>query len=602
MASLEAGKCIVKRKLIENFFYIVDKDSNDVLLKFKKGQEKVYNKIKWCRENGKQPLIIILKARQLGMSTFTEALGCAFAITERNQDMLIMSHRADTTDNLFNMTHNYIAKLPTELKPDILKDNENEFFFNNKERTGLNSKIKVMTANKKNEDGVGRGHTFTFVHMSEYDFWDCDAPKVLMGIMSACTNSAIVIIESTANGCRYLKQMWDEAISLGDRSIWIPMFFPWFQEDEYEADYSPIDFQNLDDEEKELIELFKQDEDTCNLPYERYLRKLQWRRNKIGAMSGKVEYFHQEFPSTPQEAFITSGDSVFNTSLIASRKRMLSRQPTPFEDRGYYEYELGFNPETQTRFFKSWKWISDHKNGYITKFKKPIDRVPYIVSTDPSGSGSDNTASEVIDNRTCEQVCELHKGKLTALQIAIQTMCLGFDYNIAYLTSETNYAPEVVSFYKEFGYPNLIVDENKTGLGVQVLKKYGFRTTTANRGNLITNLEEIIGSRGCDEDHCQLHLINSMTLLTEAENFVKVAKYDDEGHIKQIKAQANAGAHDDTLMAYAIAIEVRKTGQQSFTLLPENKEEKQKDPFDILLGLDDEISYFEDEEDAMIYD
>ena len=604
MTELEKGKVINVQNLIENFYWVVDENSRDTIFKFRPSQLKVYNKIKWCKENKKKVRLILLKARQLGMSTFTEALGSALAITKRNQDMLIMSHRADTSDHLFQMTHNFISHLPPELKPDVLKDNENEFYFNNKDRTGLNSQIKVMTANKKNEDGVGRGHRYTFVHMSEYDFWDCDASKVMMSIMSACTDDSIVIIESTANGCRYLKKLWDDAVSQGDESVWIPMFFPWFQDEKYEADYSLVSFLDhpLNEEEEELLELFKNDEDTCDLPIERYYRKLQWRRNKLKEMGGNLDHFHQEFPSTPEEAFITSGESVFNINLIAQRRRMILKQEKLYEDKGYYQYELGFNPTTQTRFIKKWKWVSDEKKGYITKFKLPEERVPYIVSTDPSGSGGDFTASEVIDNRNCDQVAELYKQKMSAQEIAIQTVLLGTEYNLAYLCSETNFAPEIISFYKEFEYPNLIVDENKSGLGVQTLKKYGFRTTPANRGGVISNLEQVFGVRGCSEDGCELHLIHSLVILKEAENFVTITKEDGEGHEK-VKKVANAGAHDDTLMALAIAYEVRKTGQQSFRLLHVEPTEKPRYAIDYILGLEDDVSFMEDyDEEAMLYD
>ena len=583
-------RVINHRKLIENYFYITDKDRNTVLLKFKPVQEKVYNKIRDLKRKKKPVRLIMLKARQLGMSTLTEALGCSTCISKKNQEMLIISHRTDTSDHLFSMTKYYVDNLPSELKPEIKKDNENTLIFDNKEGTGLHSEIRVMTANPKTEDGAGRGFTFSFVHLSEYDFWECNSEKVLASILSSCTDDSIVIIESTANGVRYLKKLWDDAVSKKANNdpdaIWEPMFFAWYQDEQYETDYVNADLvKTLTEEEKDLLEIFKVDDFTKDLSERRWLQKLQWRRKKIYEMNGNLEMFHQEYPSTPEEAFITSGESVFNNSIIAQRLREVAQEH--YEDRGYYEYTLEMDEYTQQRRIKEWKWVSN-KDGWIVKYIKPKKRVPYIVATDPSGSGGDYTAIEVIDNRNGEQVCEMHKQKMTSLDIAINGILLGYEYNNAYIVSETNYAPEVIDLYREFDYLNIIMDTFTIAqMRHKQPNKYGFRTTPSNRGSLIGNLEDMIGARGvASAEFTNINLIHSPILLKEAQNFVTRKVYDMMGH-EQLKKEANSGAHDDTLMAYAIALEVRKLGQQSFSLLPEEDYTvKAPTKFDMIFGAD----------------
>ena len=565
------------RKIMENHAHIINKDRKDQVLTFNQAQDDIYKVIAERKKEGKPCFILVLKARQLGMSTFTEGLGTTLCIQYPNQSMFIMTHEEKASQQLYSMAHYYYDNFPDYLLEDckIVKDNQSLFSFTN------GSKIQTMVASP-NSSGTGRGQTFTFAHLSEFDWWNGDAMSILAGVLSACTKDAIVIIETTANGCGNFKKLWDQATAnklKGNDDGWIPLFYPWHTDNNYRDPYNGFE---LTKDEERLKAKFNLDNE-----------QIAWRRNMIATrFAGNVTLFQQEFPATPEEAFISSGQCIFDLNKIAERKEDLRNKSVTFEDKGYYLYRIDYDSTYNERKLTDIKWVSDYKNGYITKFKMPENRHPYILSIDPAGDGSDYTAMQVLDNRDCKQSCTLHNQNMTSFEIACQAYCLGMEYNEALIGAETNFAPEVMSYLKELGYQNLYIATNEAhNMEKRIEKKYGFRTTTVTRPYVISMLIEHINNN--------TYLINDYQTLIEAENFVRVIKLID-GRSKQ-KEQANTGQHDDLLMSLGIALYIRDSNQQTFELLPEKdiNDFKPKTEFDRIFGNE---QFYEEDEGYMIYD
>ena len=135
--------------------------------------------------------------------------------------------------------------------------------------------------------------------------------------MQACSQSSTLIIETTANGFNNFSELYYGAVN-GDNAF-NHYFFNWingstlFNEQYVQAveEYKALHNNNmltvgeLDAEEKNLMALGAT------------LEQLVWRRSKVG-ISG-LEKFHQEYPSTPDEAFISTGHSVFDKNNIQKR-------------------------------------------------------------------------------------------------------------------------------------------------------------------------------------------------------------------------------------------------------------------------------------------
>ena len=306
------------KKYVENYIKIRDKAGRIVPLKLNQPQLKLYEIIKKCKEEQRPVRIIILKARQMGFSTATESILFKETVTKFNRRTGIITHLDSATTNLFNMSKLMYDNLPDGLKPSVKASNAKELIFDNDKGTGLKSKIKCMTAGT---NGVGRSDTFDCLHLSELAFWQGDVKATLIGLLQAVPNlpDTMVIIESTANGYETFKEYWDNAVK--GESDFIPLFVAWYEMNEYKLPYSGF---QLTDYEKALKERYNLDND-----------QLEWRRWCIRNNCGNDdEVFKQEYPSNPEEAFLSTGNCIFDKEQIYSR---LQVAPKPIK-RGYFTY------------------------------------------------------------------------------------------------------------------------------------------------------------------------------------------------------------------------------------------------------------------------
>lgn len=523
------------RKYIEKYIKIRTKTSEIVPLKLNTAQEKLYNIIKKQKQEQKPVRIIILKARQLGFSTCTEAIFFKETATKMNVNTAIVAHKEESTTNLFNMTKLMYNELPYQLKPQLKASNAKELIFNTKENKGLNSKIKCMTAGG---EGVGRSDTINNLHLSELAFWQGDKKQTLLGLLQAVPNNpnTMVIIESTANGYEYFKELWDNAVEC--KSDYIPLFIGWNELEEYQM---PYDGFELTEEEEELQTL-----------YHLTLEQLTWRRwcisNNCG---GDIELFKQEYPINPQEAFISTGDCIFDKQQIINRIQKL-KEPLKM---GCFEYKTYYDTVENEVLIdnNSITWKED-KKGYIKIYKDVEKGCPYVIGGDTAGDGSDNFTGQALDNTTGEQVATL-KHQFDEDLYAKQMYCLGIYYNQALVGVETNYSTYPNKELERLKYPNLYVRKKEDTYTHKTIKAHGFQTTKKTRPVIIAGLVEVFRDN--------IDSVNDKDTLEEALTFIR----NEDG-----KAEAQNGKHDDLIMAKAIAHYIRP--QQSYTKTITNEEKK----------------------------
>lgn len=494
---------------IEKYVKIIDKSNNIIDLNLNEPQLRLYNLIKQQAEAEKPIRIIILKARQMGFSTLTEAILFKTTVTRKNIRSGIITHSEDATNNLFQMSKLMYERLPQAIKPSIKNSNARELVFDNERGTGLKSKIKCMTAGS---NGVGRSGTFTNLHISEYAFWQGDKKSTLNGLMQAVPNTpdSIVIIESTANGFEHYKEMWDRAVS--GESDFVPLFVGWNELEQYQMKYTGFE---LTQEEEEL----KQQHNLSN-------EQITWRRWCIkNNCSGDIEQFKQEYPINPYEAFISTGECVFDKVNIIARIDQDS------------DYLIG-NMENNT-------FIED-KNGKIKVYKQPEKDVPYVIGGDTSGEGSDYFTAQVINNITGEQVA-VYRNRTDADLYVDQIMQLGYYYNEALISIEANFDSYPIRKLDEKGYKKQYIREQTDTYTGRLKKTYGFKTTSQTRPVIIDELKVMFRE--------QPELFNDKDTLMEMLTFIK----NEKG-----RAEAQNGSHDDLVMALAIAYYCRT--QQDMTI------------------------------------
>lgn len=505
---------------IEKYLKIQDKNSKIVSFKMNKPQMKLYNALKKQYEQGKPQRAIVLKARQMGFSTLTEGIIFKKTVTAFNIKSGIITHEASATDNLFNMSKRYLDNLPDEMKPQIKKSNAKELVFDSEKGTGLKGIIKCMTAGNTT---VGRSDTFQNLHISEYAFWGGKKKDTLIGLLQSVPNTkdTMIVVESTANGYDDFKDMWDDAVE--GKSDFIPVFCAWWELDEYRKEYNGFE---LNEEEIKLKELYNLDNE-----------QLAWRRWCIQTnCRGDVNLFKQEYPSCPEEAFMSSGNCVFDKEKIINRIQQI-KDIEPLK-RGSFLYDYDGLNITNIR------WRED-KNGIIKIYKDVEKNRPYVLGGDTAGDGSDNFVGEVLDNISGEQVAELSHETDEDLY-ARQMYCLGMYYNQALIGVEVNFSTYPQKELERLRYPKLYqrqVEDSKTH---KFMQKGGFKTTQITRPIIIAGLVEIM------RDNTEV--FNSIEYLRESLSFIK----NENG-----RPEAEQGKHDDRVMAMAIAHYIRPQQQMA---------------------------------------
>ena len=88
---------ITLKQYIENYLKIKNKKNEIVNLKLNSVQQRMYDKFAECYNNDKPFIAIVLKARQMGISTFTEALMFALTCTHHNATSMIVAHDSEST-------------------------------------------------------------------------------------------------------------------------------------------------------------------------------------------------------------------------------------------------------------------------------------------------------------------------------------------------------------------------------------------------------------------------------------------------------------------------------------------------------------------------
>lgn len=280
----------------KNFLIIQDKSGTEKYFEFNRAQLYIHERLEAQLKATGKVRALVLKGRQQGVSTLIQARFFHKTVTKRGKKSFILTHHADSTRALFEMTKRYSENLDKELFPKPDKKNDNTLMFD-----GLGSGYRVGTAGSVE---VGRGMTNQYLHLSEYAFYK-DAAKIGMGLMNTVAeiDDTEIIKESTANGQdNAFYSDWQEAKN--GKSRYQAIFVPWYWQDEYcieDASFKPTD------EEREWLEKFG---DNGLKP-----GHLNWRRIKLQDIKGDYEQkcrkFRQEYPFTDDEAFLSSITDTF---------------------------------------------------------------------------------------------------------------------------------------------------------------------------------------------------------------------------------------------------------------------------------------------------
>jgi hypothetical protein len=252
-------------------------------------------------------------------------------------------------------------------------------------------------------------------------------------------------------------------------------------------------------------------------------------------MRGNVKKLGQEFPTTPIDAFITSGFSVFNMELLLERKSEIIREINNTK-KGFYTFDKKHSEDGQYIEISNIKWL-DSEIGAVKIYEQPIKGHHYIVCNDPAMGGQDFFATQVVDNYNLKQVAVYHSNKCDSDEVAFQMYCLAKIYNNALITGETNTTSYLLKLCSKCGYQFIYHDQDAESLSGRYQDKYGYKTKQNNRQLMIDMFVEAFRDNP--------KIINDYETICEMEMF-QVVRNDVT---KKEKIEATGNSHDDLVMS-----------------------------------------------------
>lgn len=545
LGGVDYGKTLFSpRWFMENVLCIVDKQNRLVKFRLNQEQDTLLQHVEFCLANDLPVRMIVLKARQIGATTFFVALGYWLAAMNKNISYGIVAHRLDSAESIFRKCKIFYNNSPKELQPGTTQMSGEGITFDKKGGRGINSKIQFATVN----EGVFRGQTLTYLHLSECAFWEGDVQAIENSLAPTVSINprTFIVRESTANGYNFFKDDWDRAVQR--KSEYTPFFFGWQTHREYRMD-PPKGFV-LTRAEEILKAKFQLDD-----------AQIMWRRYQIdNYYSGNAVWFMQENPMTPTEAFIASGAGVFDAQTIADgyagcvapMEMEITSHPT-FERLKIWE-----EPQITREKIHAQKAVwSDDEQKYVYVdtdliVEERMLKTPYTIGIDTSGMGADFNQITVVNNITKAMAARYGKKNISEEALAKIAVEIAKMYNDALIAPEVNYSHEIGNYIIKEGYKNLYITESVSRQDLKLVGgiEYGWKTTTLTKPQMISALRSAINANP--------GLIKDKEFWFEAEYFIM------EDVAKNIM-NAAGGHHDDIIISTAIAMYVSNSFQAQQT-------------------------------------
>jgi len=341
---------------------------------------------------------------------------------------------------------------------------------------------------------------------------------------------------------------WDAAEG---NSGWESIFFPW-----YIYSYYSKPFDSLEDKEafrKELgqdkryggdAELALVDT-SCEYDlgnevkkYSVTLENLNWRRQCIKTQcQNDLRKFHQEFPTNAREAFVSTGRGVFHADNLSNQVLISQKRQRENPAEGFHIPVQKWKQRGGEKYL-----IESLDGGELQVWQRPQPGREYRIGADISegldvGRDTDWSVAVVLDATSMDEVATI-RVKIDPDLFAWQLASLGKWYNNAKLIVErNNHGLVTLKFLSDIHiYPDLYSEKILDERSSRSARKLGFHTTVKSKPLIIDYLRELIRENEIK--------IRSPKILDELQTFVNMPNG---------KMAAQAGSHDDCVMALAIA-------------------------------------------------
>jgi hypothetical protein len=360
---------------------------------------------------------VILKARQLGISTFFLALDLFEAFEHPGTIGVFATHDEGSRDQFRNQIEVFLTGLPKSHKIDYETNNRLMLVLKN-----LSMFRYLVAGTRTTTNKLGRSGGCNFAHCTEVAFWGSEGDlKALMQTFSETYPHRKYIFESTANGFNAYEEMYRIA---EESPAQMAIFVGWWRDErnEFHAGH-PLYLQYMPEGAK-----------TPLLAHER--RKIKEVKEKYGfdITAGQIAWyrFHletkcagdqaamdQEMPWTEEDAFISTGSSFFDTGTLTD----ISKAARDKKCKPYIFYmEDDF---TQTRL----QAIKGNQHAELKIWQMPVPGAKYVIGADPIFGSSENRDNAVICIGRAYADCVVQVAEYTSQSLS----ALRFAWVIAYL-------------------------------------------------------------------------------------------------------------------------------------------------------------------------
>lgn len=509
MNNKEKLKLIVNNPVlyIETFMRIPNKEG--VVVPFKLTPQQKY----FIKNMGKYN--IVLKSRQIGISSVIMAYVLYLTHTQKNCTCLLMAHSDRTVGEIFKKLKALYDNMYDCVRLQRVTNNRTELSFVN------GSQIICCSCGYKD---VARGTTLRFAHLSEVALMGDTFEAQLTALKPALAPDSTMVLESTAKGLNHFSEIWNKATS-GESPMWKPFFFPWTKDR----------VMNIQ-EQKELAELYiathgkalEEDEltdvEVGLMKDGATIEQIMWRRIKINDMGEQL--FAQEYPSNPVEAFVSTGENVFDSGMLLNRLSTL------------YQTKLLTLPKDIAPILRKYK-------QYLQVWKLPVKKKRYYIGVDTAeglGGSSDYSVICVMDAEGF-QCAEWRSNKVKPYEFADIVLAMGQWYNDGLLIIERASAGHTVldKIVHSYKYQNIYKYKEYDQRG-KAKRKPGWETSGKSKPIMIADFQEWFETKQC--------CINSKDLLEEMKLYqAKDGSYNA------------ASGHDDLVIGFALSIQGLKSQQ-----------------------------------------
>lgn len=447
---------------------------------------------------------VILKARQMGMTTLAQAEDAFHFLTRPGARVTMMVQSIDDADSparkakrVFDVFFEALAKKGLPLSFGQSPGG----VWTLPERDAV-LRIVEAGASRAAAQKKGRGDTVTRLHVTEQAFWEFPSESLLAVESSvvAPEKGGEIVKESTPNGVG--GKFYDDVQGAKNRTSGYALhFFPWFLEPGYQVPLAPSEvIEPQTERERQLVVLGV-------LP-----EQLKWYRRQVAA-KGSQDKVDQEFPSDPETCFLLSGRTFFSVQRIEKLR----------------SEAIGARP------IETIEVRDEGAHGQIRVWQKPNGASRYVMALDPSeGTGGDPGAGTVREWGTARHCWTLH-GQFKPHALAKIAAEWGKRYAQATIAVERNNHGHAVlqALEREHHYTRIFRGHDR---------KPGWLNNEVTRTKALSELDEAVRS-GFWKTSDDAVLSEMRTFITTPTGRVEAAR----------------GSHDDLVLAEAIALDVLKT-------------------------------------------